>query len=324
MNETFVKRHFPDVDPLTQRVVVDQFNPGVTNLGIDIERQIVGVSSDIRNLGPATKVFRDPRAVRAEHVGPNWMAVRTAGDPLSVHQLAGRRALDRSGSTDGRGRDDGPARRHHDVGVCFTTILFGAFGLVALLLAALGIYGVMAFAVAQRTHEIGLRIALGAGRGEWCSRACDGLRTAILGALIGSVGVLLVALACAAWCRASVPRPDRVHRRCGNPDRRGACRVPRARVPRRLGGSDDGATPGVRLGSHPQRTPDMKRISLSPPFRSLCSPLCKRSNSAPAKHRICIDVAHQQRFWGDPADMDEKRVERVKYMTGEMLGPPPL
>ena len=40
---------------------------------------------------------------------------------------------------------------------------------------------------------------------------------------------------------------------------------------------------------------------------------------APAKYRICLDVAHQQRFWGDPADMDEKRVERVKYMTGELL-----
>jgi hypothetical protein len=40
---------------------------------------------------------------------------------------------------------------------------------------------------------------------------------------------------------------------------------------------------------------------------------------APPKHRICIDVAHQQRFWADPADVDEKRVARVKYMTGEML-----
>jgi hypothetical protein len=40
---------------------------------------------------------------------------------------------------------------------------------------------------------------------------------------------------------------------------------------------------------------------------------------APSKHRICIDVAHQQRFWADPADVDEKRVARVKYMTGEML-----
>jgi hypothetical protein len=39
----------------------------------------------------------------------------------------------------------------------------------------------------------------------------------------------------------------------------------------------------------------------------------------PGKHRICIDVAHRQRFWADPADADEKMVARVKYMTGEML-----
>ena len=64
----------------------------------------------------------------------------------------------------------------------------------------------------------------------------------------------------------------------------------------------------------------MKRISILTLLFSLSTGLCANAQTpAPAKHRICLDVAHQQRFWGDPADMDEKRVERVKYMTGEML-----
>ena len=53
---------------------------------------------------------------------------------------------------------------------------------------------------------------------------------------------------------------------------------------------------------------------------SLSAGLCANAQTpAPTNHRICLDVAHQQRFWGDPADMDETRVARVKYMTGEML-----
>ena len=64
----------------------------------------------------------------------------------------------------------------------------------------------------------------------------------------------------------------------------------------------------------------MKQITFCTLLFSLSASLCANAQTAmPATNRICIDVAHQQRFWGDPADMDEKRVERVKYMTGEML-----
>ena len=64
----------------------------------------------------------------------------------------------------------------------------------------------------------------------------------------------------------------------------------------------------------------MKPITLFTLLFSLFAGICAQAQTpTPAKNRICMDVAHQPRFWGDPVDMDEKRVARVKYMTGEML-----
>jgi putative ABC transport system permease protein len=75
----------------------------------------------------------------------------------------------------------------------FGTTLFGTFAAVALLLAAVGIYGVMSFVVAQQRHEIGLRMALGAGRARVLWQVLrEGLTTALLGIVVGSIGAYLV------------------------------------------------------------------------------------------------------------------------------------
>src|ERR1700730_1159774 len=75
----------------------------------------------------------------------------------------------------------------------FSTVLFASFAGVALLLAGIGIYGVMSFAVAQRTHEIGLRIALGAGPRQVLRLVLqEGMLLAFGGLIIGLAGTYFV------------------------------------------------------------------------------------------------------------------------------------
>jgi putative ABC transport system permease protein len=194
VNEEFVKKYFKDVDPLQQRVSVEQLIPGVTKLGPAVEWQIVGVYHNIRGGG-----LRDDRP---EMEIPFWqipwsdagIGVRTVGDPAAmvksiaaaVHSVDPEIALAEPRSME-EVRDLVLSNDR------FTLILFVSFAVVALLLAALGVYGVMSFSVAQRSHEIALRMALGANRSRVVALIVrEGLALAGIGLTLGLVGAYFV------------------------------------------------------------------------------------------------------------------------------------
>ncbi|HEV8431386.1 MAG TPA: ABC transporter permease [Pyrinomonadaceae bacterium] len=193
VNEYFVQRYFPGVDPLTQRISVDEFVPGAPR-GKPIEWQIVGVYHNVRGAG-----FReDSPQITVPFAQSPWpqssIVVKTAGDPRAAIKgiSAAVSSVDPDLPLAGVQTIDDIVSEALAIDR-FSVVLFASFGALGLLLAAVGIYGVMAFAVAQRTHEFGVRIALGAQRSRVINMVLkEGVILAICGAAIGLGGAYLV------------------------------------------------------------------------------------------------------------------------------------
>jgi putative ABC transport system permease protein len=196
VNETFVRRYLSGADPLTQRLLLPQFVPSQNRPTPPLEWQIVGVFHDILNDKHLTGKPQPAMYVSLcqfpwPYVG---IAVHTAIDPASLTQDLRRRVAQAlPGYSLTRVQTMQQIVNSQMTRDRFSMVLFGGFAGVALLLAALGIYGVMAYAVAQRTHEIGVRMALGAETGEVVFMMLQrGLKLELAGAAIGLIAAAVL------------------------------------------------------------------------------------------------------------------------------------
>jgi ABC-type antimicrobial peptide transport system permease subunit len=169
--------------------------PGVTRLGPAIEWQIVGVYRDVHNGGVRRDGFPEIDVPFYQSPWPSaGIEVRTTGDPASMSRslAAVVQSVDSNLPLD-QVKTMEQIVTESLAGDRFSTVLYASFAGVALVLAAIGIYGVMSFAVAQRTHEIGLRMALGAAPKHVLGLVLkEGLLLALIGLFIGLGGTYFV------------------------------------------------------------------------------------------------------------------------------------
>jgi predicted permease len=195
IDEEFARRAFPAQDPLGQHVNFDL---------LPMQCEIVGIVGHVKQWGldaDATSNVRSQMYVAFRQFPDSVMdlvstgsayMVRTAGDPYApvpalkraITGVSGKMVMFAEQSMEDVIKDSLGARR-------FTRLVLAVFAALALVLAAVGIYGVMSYAVSQSVHEIGVRQALGADRRHLLAMVLGGaVRLAVVGIAIGGAGAL--------------------------------------------------------------------------------------------------------------------------------------
>jgi putative ABC transport system permease protein len=188
VNQTFVQRYIGSDEPIGQRVHIDEllrFPDAVA----DPWFEVIGVVADAKNQGPQEPVLPEvwiPFTLTGS--GERGILVRTATDPAPMLDVVRREvwATDRNVALTLTGTLEGFIGEFSYAAPRFGFLLMGLFAGVGLVLVTIGVYSVIAYTTARQTHEIGVRMALGAGRGDVLKLVIRmGGRLVALGVVIG-------------------------------------------------------------------------------------------------------------------------------------------
>jgi len=186
INEALARKLLPGEDPIGRTI----FCPFDSDKGMTI----IGVVGDVREGGPAREPIPECYMPYRQHVYNNTslsIVTRTAGDPTALQETERRLASERSPDVPVTFTTLESDASQNVAAPRFRTLLFGIFAALALGLAMAGVYGVMAYAVGQRTNEIGLRIALGASAGSVLQLILrQGMVLAAFGLALGLAGAV--------------------------------------------------------------------------------------------------------------------------------------
>ncbi len=193
INESMAAEFFPGQNPVGKRIATG-FDQDDTRKVIHW-REIVGVVGNVKRSTVTEEIHPEYYVPFAQApITMPYLALRVSGDPAAYEQSVTRAVAGIDNEV--------PVYRFRTVagGVAlasaqprFQTLLLTAFAAVALLLAAIGLYAVLSYMVAQRTHELGLRMALGAQRGNVLALVMRrGLNLACIGLAIGGIAALLL------------------------------------------------------------------------------------------------------------------------------------